>query len=249
MRRRKARVVWLPVDLDNRLGVAPGLASLGSQSSTIIKIFTGNPLGDPPITEEIPIVKDFSGVAGDALIASASSTLADIEQSGYRLRRIVGKLDFFVQQIAADANAATQILVTAGFMVRRSDAATGISLAALQPSAALGTGLNPANLENIQDPWIWRRSWLLSNRLGLDPNGLEMPTNNMSYGGGNLDGPHVDAKTARIVGPEERLYFSVTCEGINGVSQGAPAAIVLIGDLRVLASMKTTVGNRRNASR
>lgn len=244
-RRKKAKVVWLPCDLNNRLNVAPAAATLDSQPSTIIKLFTGNPLGDVAVAEEIPIVKDFSGL-NLAQVANQDASLADIEQSGYRLRRIVGKLHFFVQQNVEDANAATIALVTAGFIIRRTDL-LGASLASQIGAAA--TLINPANLANIQDPWIWRRSWLLANKLGLDPSISVVPGSNADYGGGNLDGAHVDAKTARIVGPEERLFLSVVVEGVNGVSQGAPMAVALIGDLRVLVSMRSQVGNRRNASR
>lgn len=243
-RRKKARVVWLPSDINNRLNVAPSPATADRESNTIIKIFTGNPLGATAVTEEIPIVKDFAGAPGQ-FVTNVNNTLADIEESGYRLRRIVGKLCFLVQQVADDAEAATIIHVTAGFIVRR--VREGISTASL--ASGPGDEINPANLQNVMDPWIWRRSWLLSNQLGLDPNALVLPGSNTQYGGGNLDGPHVDAKTARIIGPEERLFLSVCCEGMNGTAQGAPAAILMTGDLRVLASMRTNVGNRRNASR
>lgn len=244
MRRRKPKVVWLPSDLNNRLNIAPAAATLDRQSNTILAIFTGNPLGADPVAEEIPIVKDFSG-AGPSQVAGQDRSLADIEESGYRLRRIVGKLVFLVQQVAEDAEAASIVQVTAGFIVRR--VREGISTASL--AAGGGPEINPAALGNVMDPWIWRRSWLLGNQLGLDPNVTVLPGSNAQYGGGNLDGPHVDAKTARIVGPEERLFLSVTVEGLNGQAQGAPAAVLMAGDLRVLASMRTNVGNRRNASR
>lgn len=112
---------------------------------------------------------------------------------------------------------------------------------------------SPSTLANVQDPWVWRRSWDISNSnaaaLTADPNSAALPPSNVNYGGGIMDGPHVDAKTARIVGPEERLFLDVAIEGINGDSQATPGAVVLLADLRVLASMRTNQGNRRNASR
>lgn len=252
MRKRgKAKVVWLPMDLENRLGVAPAVATSGVQSSTIIKIFTAPPLGDPFLTEEIPIVKDFAGGPG-GLVATQGATLADLEQSGYRLRRIVGKLGFSaIQDNAIDPNGATTWHITAGFIIRRVNQ-DGNSTASGN-SGPTGEQTSPSNLNNIADPWIWRRSWDLANRsdnaLLVDPNAVSFRESNYLYGGGSYDGPHVDAKTARVVGPEERLFLTVSIEGINGNAQSPPGAVLLIGDIRVLASMRSNSGNRRNASR
>lgn len=250
-KRRKARVVWLPCDLDNRNGIAPATAADGNNSATIIKIYTAPPLGDTLLTEEIPIVKDFAGGLG-GLVADADSTLADLEQSGYMLRRIVGKLSFSaLQDTAIVGGSATTWHVTAGFIIRRVNQ-DGNSTASGN-SGPLGEQTSPATLNNIADPWIWRRSWDLVNATAqaaaLDPNVDAFQRSNYSYGAGSYDGPHVDAKTARVVGPEERLFLSVSIEGINGNAQTPPGAILLIGDLRVLGSMRSSSGNRRNASR
>lgn len=251
MRKRKAKVTWLPVDINNRLGTAPvAVTNPEIGSSHFIQALTGPPLGDPATTSELPIVFDQSGsglVFGAGLLENQS--LADITQSGYRLRRIVGKLFFGCGQSAVRiAGDVTTVIVTAGIIVRRVDA-NGVSLA-----TAGGGGLqlqsNTATLDNIMDPWIWRRSWMLSNLLDpVNNDGLIFPTtSNISYGSA-LDGAHIDQKTARIVGPEERLFLNVTCQGINGNAQSEPLLILLVGDLRVLASMRSQVGNRRNASR
>lgn len=247
MRRKKPRVVWLPQDLDNRLNVAPATATAPNDSATIIKIFTGNPLGDIAATEEIPIVKDFAGGV-QGIIADAATTLADLESSGYRLRRIVGKLGFScLQDTAIVAGGPSIFHVTAGFIIRDVDE-NGNSFVA----DAGGVNASPATLSNTRDPWIWRRSWDIANTtsqaLATDPNVAAFAPSNYSFAG-TYDGPHVDAKTARIVGTEQRLFLSVTVEGVNGAAQSPPGAILLLGDLRVLASMRSTSGNRRNASR
>lgn len=251
-KRRKAKVIWLPSDINNRLATAPSPATIGTQSQTIIAVFTANPLGATPVTAEIPIVKDFAGGGIASFITDPNSTLSDLENSGYRLRRIVGKLNFIVNQnVATIAGDPTQFLVTAGFIIRRIDPNLGTSLASV---GAAGLDINVTTFDNIMDPWIWRRSWLLADQsvaaTALNPSAAVTPGSNMqSYAGGNSDGPHVDAKTARVVGPEERLFLSVTVEGIDGAAQGAPGAVLLVGDLRVLGSMRSSVGNRRNASR
>jgi len=249
-RRKRARVVWLPVDINNRLGRAPNPASAGGDSSHFIKAFTLNPLGDDPITEEIPLVLDqqTASIGGTTAILT-DKTLADVESSGYRLRRIVGKLFFGIGQTTdRQLGDVTSGIVTAGLIIRRT-APNGDSVASVA-GGANGTLLNVASLDNIADPWIWRRSWMLSNL--LDPqntDNLIFPLSSNILCGSALDGPHIDQKTARIVGPEERLYLSVTCSGIDGNSQTEPLLVILVGDLRILASMRSSVGNRRNATR
>lgn len=234
------------------------MATLPDQSGTLLAVLTANPLGAIALTQEFPIVKDFAGATGAGLtskgVADPENTLADIEQSGYRLRRIVGKIGISCLQGAATlAGDASIFHVTAGFIIRRSQVADGSSDALRASTPATTDGIDVASLQNVMDPWIWRRSWDIADRsaaaAALDPNVDAFAPSNYNYGAGIFDGPHVDAKTARIVGPEERLFLDVTVEGINGSAQGAPGAVLLIADFRVLASMRANTGNRRNASR
>lgn len=253
MRRRKARVVWLPLDINNRLGSAPAAATNTiTDSSHFIISLSGPPLGDPPLTQEIPLVMDAGGssVGGQVQgVVLPERTLADIEDSGYRLRRIVGKLFFGIGQDTTRINGdtATQV-ITAGVIVRRVQPG-GNSLAAAAGTAN-GELLSTATLDNIVDPWIWRRSWILSNLADpVNTDGTIFPLTSNVLCGSALDGPHIDQKTARVIGPEERLFLSITCQGIDGNSQTEPLLVICVGDLRILGSMRTTVGNRRNASR
>lgn len=250
MRRKKARVVWLPADIDNRLGTAPIAASnAATDSSIIIKIFTAPPLGDPVTNEEIPIVLDQgSSTLGGTTAALQDKTLADVAESGYRLRRIVGKLFFAAaQDTLSQLGDATTWIVTAGFIVRRVGA-NGQSVASIA-SGGSGLLLSTVSLDNLADPWIWRRSFVVSNIVGPTLDHATFPFVNNLQMGSALDGPHVDQKTARIVGPEERLFLSVSVSGTNGNSQTSPGAILMLGDLRVLGSLRSNVGNRRNANR
>jgi len=255
MRRRKPRVVWLPTT--NTFSIDDNASSTWSLANVAITgadAQTGGSGGQI----EVPIVMD--GIQSDPL--GATSSLADIESSGYRLRRIVGKVYCFMAQSVDFPTIAEDIWgVTAGFMVRRVNPQTGGSLAA----AAAGppfVEIDPAAIDNSMDPWIWRRSWLLSNYTA-DSVGTAVPgtraqqslyahagggTNyGRAYPGGNSEGPHVDQKTARIVGPEERLFLDVSATPI--LTSSVDTSLVIIYDVRVLASMRTNSGNRRNASR
>lgn len=236
--RRRPRVVWLPVDRNNRAGSNP--ATSGTDSS----LWVGNlTVGGGVIAAEVfPVVGD----APTNLALSGSSvgpTLSDIEDSGYRLRRIVGKLFVGFDQIDSGP---TEVIVTAGFIILRCGP-DGAPLAA--PGFANGGFYDPANIDNQADPWIWRRSWALSNG-NADPNirTAPWPGANTQYGS-VADGAHIDQKTARVVGPEERLCLAVKAIATIDSADQTQGFVELIGDFRVLASMRTSVGNRGNSSR
>lgn len=185
-------------------------------------------------------------------VAATTTDLSDLEGSAYRLRRIVGKIFVQPAQVAGiAATDATTWIVTAGFIILRVTGSGAIL------SGASNT-YDPQILDNIRDPWIWRRSWMLSNQAGInalnvatpDTKQVIFPSSNINgYGGGVLDGPHIDAKTARVVSDEERLFLVVSANTIDGDAQNTPNQIGFFGDVRVLASMRKQSGNRRNASR
>lgn len=251
-RTRKPRVVWLPCT--NSQSAATDLTSSWSIASVPIAAADGGS-GDPASLIEVPIVQD--GIQSDPL--GANSSLADIENSGYRLRRIVGKLYVFIAQ-TQDAFAEDLWGVTAGFMVRKVDPATGGSLATAASATTNFDLIDPSNIRNNGDPWIWQRSWMLSNYFtGLPLTPARDDTlafmfhsgaganYGRHYPGGNAEGPHVDQKTARIVGPEERLFLNVAAQPI--ITDGIDTSLVIIYNFRVLASMRSNIGNRRNATR
>jgi len=246
-RTRRPTVVWLPVDLENRIGQA-GAATDGFNNSGFQIGITTAPAGTQA-TAVWPVVKD-NPQAGN--IAASSSTLADLEGSSYRLRRVVGKIFVQPNQVPSSElsqNDTTTWMVTCGLIV------LGVEFD--------GTTLNPSALaydvqalNSTRDPWIWRRSWVLTNTLGAagldvaEPGSrpLLFPSSNAEYGSAP-DGPHIDAKTARVIGNEERLFFVASAVGLDGQAQGAEQVIAIFGEVRVLASMRKQSGNRRNASR
>lgn len=234
-RTRKAAVVWLPNDGGNTLGSA----------AVVYKQFqldvTG-PVGNV-VTGIIPLTVDFPAAI------STQDTLSDYEGSAYRLRRIVGKFFCSKEQVEEpDLTTPIGVIVTAGFIVLRVDP-NGSPLAGL----AAFNQYSPATLDSERDPWIWRRSWILSSAGLIAAGGVagfnaNYPITNTEYGSVS-DGPHIDAKTARAVKDEERLFFVATSTAMDG-SQGSPvAAVRCVLDYRVLASMYKSSGNRRNASR
>lgn len=248
-RRTRPRVVWLPQTNANSIGPGSvyqlGIIEVGGTTGT-------------SATDEIPLVLDRTPEA----LGVDDASLSDIHSSGYRLRRIVGKLwvemsQFNIPQIEG-VDAVASVIVSAGIMVRRSDPTAGTSFASTAGQDEIDVGL----IQNTMDPWVWRRSWTLGNNgatqlvsgaVGSGSSRQFFPTQNWaSYGGGISEGPHIDQKTARIVSSEERLFLDVTVTVLGEAPDpglSAAATIAYWTDIRVLGSLVTNTGNRRNASR
>lgn len=245
MRRRKPRVVWLPPTNANSLD-----SGTGTNGYQIFAVDVAGTTVGTFAVGEIPLVID---AEDDDPLGAGTVTLADVESSGYRLRRIVGKIFCFQRQRQDINGPPDKVLVTAGIIVRRTDPTSGLSLALGNANAA--ELLSPGQIRNFADPWIWRRTWVLSDEssVGQAAQFPRQASSNIGPEGpcaGNLDGPHVDQKTARIIGPEERLFLNVSSTILNPGADGqVTASTLVVTDLRVLASMRTSTGNRRNASR
>lgn len=233
MRRKSPRVVWLPAND----GFTPAANPTVGISSFALDIS----MAAPTVTAEIPLVID-----SDDDPLSPTTSLSDMESSGYRLRRIVGKI-WVAGDTSDDESNIEAIAITAGIIVRRINPATGASLA----DGFSATGLtNPAEIQNWSDPWIWRRTWVLAGMQESLFEGVLPRSNAGAQAGSALDGPHIDQKTARLVGPEERLFLNCSANVLFGGGQGELInSTRIIVETRVLASMRTSSGNRRNASR
>jgi len=233
VRRKSPRVVWLPPTDTNSPTENP---ELGIQTFSL-----DISMSAPSVSGEVPLTIDSQDDPLDP-----NTSLADIESTGYRLRRIVGKI-WVIGDNDDEESGINIIVITAGIIVRRSDPVTGISFA---ETIAQDSLLNPLKIPNFGDPWIWRRSWILRGQADSQF-ATQLPTSNTGEEVGSaLDGPHVDQKTARIVGPEERVFLTVSANVVNGSGQGEiNNQTRIVSELRLLASMRTSSGNRRNASR
>lgn len=264
-KRRKPRVQWLP---NTGSPVDGGLNAI-DQSAAIMSLGTINfSAGNPTTVVEVPLVLDNPSEADEVAtgLAVRQTRALDEEQSfGYRLRRIVGSLFIGVRAASSTANTVpSAVLVQAGLIVRRVDT-NGLSLA----GASVGP-INPGSLANNEDPWIWRRDWLLGpiNKLlsagtstllpvpdPTDPFNLwanVLPETNHFTTGPNGTCT-VDTKIARRLGKEERLFLDVGFTTLASISAQTPLnqAIghYIVFPYRVLATVTTSYGNRRNASR
>lgn len=235
-KRRKAPVVWLPL-----LG-----QGAGSANSWIQDGITVTAAGS--ITTNIySILPDYPS---ESLVAAGQlQSLSDFEGSGYRLRRIVGKFNVGMDPaVGTDQNAYPEAaLVGCGFIVLRVDEFNGAPLAAATPIQ-----YSPLGLDNTRDPWIWRRTWLLSDPFAASPATTAMglfPQANSEFGS-QMDGPHIDARTARRISNEERLFMVVsTVYPGGGITPANNGGVRFVSEIRLIATPMRVMGNRRNASR
>jgi hypothetical protein len=233
-RRTKPKVAWLPKD--------PGAVLLtNSDTKNVVSLrFDFGPAGtNETITGIAPVVFDQTHFPDGS---GGVNSLADIESSGYRLRRIVGKCFVSVVQGEPGSTAPFLLLCGGAFIVLRTDD-TG------QPAQALST-YDLFEIGNDDSPWIWRREWILQDGASLGAQGPiteDWPFTNAEYGS-VADGPHIDQKTARVIGQDERLFFVASVMNLGPPREGIAIINYRITP-RILASMRTSVGNRRNASR
>lgn len=249
-RRRKQRVQWMP-PIGTELNAT---TSFDRSPSGRAFTFTGIGPGNPSATIETALTFDQPTILGLEQLGSINPglidavTLSDWEMQSWRLRRIVGKM--FIGASADDQQTTPPpaLLLTAGIIVRTIDASNGNPVLSIGDQAV-------DTIDANQDPWVWRRQWILSTAL---PQGLsgdndavgEFPRTTAGYGSVQ-DGPHVDQKTNRVIGPQERLILNITCTMLPLPN---PAGFTDTGhafgyfDYRLLGGIMKA-SNRRNASR
>jgi len=259
-KRRRPRVVWLPVFGRDFSDGGEGADNFGNGVG-----------GDLTVPNTGEIATEFQAVTFDYSDSASAEEGVDfrnlhdlVSGNAYRLRRLVGK---FHAGAIVENNGKTDLPlvdVAAGFCVNRTDPDGNplVNASIGSPQGQFG----PLHEDAAEDPWIWRRRWILSvlprtlnypwstlseilapqGSLGGQP---QWPQTTADYGS-VADGPHIDQKTARAIGTQERLFFWVQARVMNPSTTDTNNAHVLYQtDLRILASLRLNQGNRRNASR
>lgn len=163
------------------------------------------------------------------------------EGQDWFLKRIVGKCTIRTFRGASGTSWHNLFIAAAFFVARAQDDNQEL------PDLTVDE-YDPLNSQNVRQPWIWRRTWQLSTGAPqIDPGVITAPPPNMNqFGPGLLDGPHIDAKTARRIRREERLWFVINCSGFDielGVGRDLGAGAGSTGifgelDYRVLSQMR-----------
>lgn len=254
-RRRKPRVVWLPTFRQD--GPDESFAANAPGVSGTLTLTTAEVVYDAfPVTFDRSI-SSAQVQEGEPLYEPTTSLQDLVSANEYRLRRIVGKAFLSAVSDELDDPPANSCLVhcSVGFIVCKTydDGA---------PTTDFNS-VNPLSSESMNDPWIWRRVWILNpygNARAIDTansalffqNAHMFPPTTAGYGS-VADGPHIDQKTARVIHREERLFCIVAArQWVNDPDSIALAEVQLryMVDYRLLASLRPgSSGNRRNASR
>lgn len=254
-RRRRPTVNWLPVqgvqpDPNNAFGKVNGttfaLAVFGNPASGLGGINTAF----LPLTFDNPPQQRF--LAATNVNADLRPSLKDyLQGSAYRLRRIVGKCSAAHRSTGNAQNTSPPgVIVGAGFIVLKCDPETGDPLNVAQINE-----YSPLGAQNVEDPWIWRRTWHLGSGSQGDGSDTDLllgfaPDSTRQFGSVQ-DGPHIDQKTARIVGLDERLFFIISTKAVALLTVYQQDSLVAgYLDWRLLGSViNRAASNRGNSSR
>lgn len=271
-RKRKFAGQWLPLKINpfNTSNTGGG-GTLGEQNTAFTVTSQNHNVSNNANTGATAIPLTIADQPNLLLPGSAAALVpsfnaqnaADVQGYGYSLRRVVGCI-YVVTAPSINTQAGTPSVVNVGvgLMVRAVDPTNLPDEPAI--SGSQGEAFDPLTYDNNQDPWIWRRSYLMCpgnaggtfNPIGAADewaqfNSVFQPTNAVNTGVNNT--ASIDQKTRRTVKNEERLFlsFSARMVGLNPDDQAGTAEIGLgiFADLRLFGRMFTTKGNRRNASR
>lgn len=229
MRKRKTRYQWL-----QPLGIAGNVFDENDDTVGRETVLLPWPNGTT-YTKIVPLIADFPEED-----IGAGGPMGYVNNNDYIIKRIVGKL--FVG-VAPSATGASGVLVAAGIFAARADSGFTAGAGNL-PIGATNTGIQndtyeygPLHLVNSTQPWIWRRTWVLGNS-GVAADAVSrFPVTNAGYGS-IQDGPHIDAKTARRVNKEERLWLALSARNMAVNSNGAaPGAVYTYFEARFLGRM------------
>lgn len=233
-RRRGPRPLWFP-PLGTNFTIGDDTTRFGG-STFFLEVPNNGAIG----FIEFPLTFDFGQerVLSFANNTTPTETLSSLMASTWRLRRIVGDVFATYAPGGADAHDPSGVtppgcIFTAGFMVRNIDE-TG-----LPPSG----NVDALNGDDYDDPWIWRRSWLLGQAVDatryvtltsadnpftaqrIKPFSgnvyaaetqypfLQFPTTNVAYGYKD-GGSRVDQRTNRLIGPEQRLMIHFAAKAL-----------------------------------
>lgn len=254
-RRKRPKVAWFPVFGGAPLAEATAGPTPGVSAN--IQVNTLLPNGDV-FWDAQALTFDISEGAVAAQGDPNAKTLQDIIKGNeWRFRRLVGKAFISAATATVGATAYTLADVGLGFIVCDTDDDGA-------PRTDFNS-VNPLSQDSMEDPWIWRRRWLLNPHGDIrwnTPVTTDTTNNAAAWGfpastagyGSVLDGPHIDAKSNRIIHRSERLFVVLAARKFNpqigSVTAVADFEVNMLLDYRLLGSLRgSSYGNRGNTSR
>lgn len=211
---RKRRGVWLPL-LGSDWTAGEGAEHYNDASITFESAPVGNRRADGVESEVFPVVPDFTWTVHNDGTSRAASLHERTSGNCWKLDRIVGRCAITCWESDADIPAEDQwpyIQVGAGFFVARSEEG--------QDSVPdlFSDEYDVLAADNIRNPWIWRKTWILTNPAGsrIFRDDFPIATTQCSSPYQSAD---VDVKSKRMIRPEHRLWFTYSVIGWNGTTE------------------------------
>jgi len=230
MRRRRVKSTWFPV-----LGTDRGN---GNPLSSVFTEFTTINFSAAADFQVTPLIPDYSE---DPSTSTNEQTLRDfVEGQTSIIDRIVGKITcHFLQNVGSGESFFQPIMAVAG---------AGIAVLPVDDSGTAittGTGeeINPLLAENLDKPWLWRRTWTLVNNAQASVEGLFFkprgPASNTEMGS-VMDGPHIDTKgVKRAIQRNQRIFLIFGAADVTpGDVSNEDGSMFWTVDLRVLGRMR-----------
>lgn len=233
-RRRGSRYTWLPTlggIKDNGSGSRYGTSYFGGDIAVDSAAFGSTDLYVTPIVPDATVFPDGSGAGGE--------TLRDFtEGQDWLCKRVVGKLSVGAAQIASGLTP-PYIIVGAGIFAGRADD---------QNQNIPDTNndeIDPLGSENVRQPWMWRRTFLLTNASSTFASEFYWTHLDNGSFGVLADTQTVDTKgVSRRIRREQRLWFVLNAYGMSNFEATNDSTWLTKGhihflfDYRVLGAMR-----------
>jgi len=238
-KKRRNRGTWFP-NVGSNTG-QPGQVFCGNiLAGIVVPANTSGTFGGPQRTLIAEVVQDAPLDPEEA--GNTSGQLSRIVGQEYILQRIVGSIFVGLNDLSqVEEPSPRAALITAGFFVARSEDADsvggqdfpiGFNAASV---AEQNENYSPQAVDTIREPWIWRRSWVLAVATQPGNGFTNFPGANSVYGS-LREGTHIDAKSKRRIGNDDRLWLAigVMSLSLNDVNDGS---VDILTDHRIFGTV------------
>lgn len=234
-RKRGNRGTWLPV-LPTALTQDEGETQYATWYESPYSIPSSlSAYNQTPVA--VPLLPDFTLQDEDLSGLNSQATMRDlVEGQDYLLKRTVGKV------WATATNRAQTGLPSGPYLFCLAIAVLPVQDEQQNVPAMPASDYSPLLSSNSQQPWMWRRTWLLQNTIQA----AALPTDLPAYGaqstwqyGSVADGGHLDSKVMRRVRKDQRLF--IVAQGaqlLAGEDAEFPQDIRWGYDLRFFGAMR-----------
>lgn len=226
--RKRNRATWFPIlGFDTAAAAAGGLSTVDVRQTAVAASGAPNVIVIP-IIPDIDIPPEQNQLSGGRV---AGSLRDYVEGQSCIIERVVGSIQHSLE--ASQAKVAKQriIVCSAVAIVPTSDDGTG-------DPAVSAEELDPLRADNSQQPWYWRRVWVLGDGGFNDPVDVEtnFPQNNLF--GSVAEGSKIDTKgVKRVIRREERIFLIHSFLNAFPSAEGENRVIDSTADLRVVGRM------------